>query len=184
VETQKRVELAARIFEEYGPAIRAIIRSQVSNAAEQEDLYQNLYLALVSRPVPPSITNPLAYLSTIIRNDVIDAARRRKTHREMVARYATNQPSEDVDGNPEKRAIREEEMRQIAACIQSLPVHEAKALAARYGSGRSTTDAAQSMQVKERTVSRYLCLALKRIRQTVAGLEADQSIPHHPSCET
>ncbi len=184
METQKSVELAARIFEQYGPAIRAIIRNQVSSATEQEDVYQNLYLALVARPIPSSITNPLAYVNTMIRNDLIDAARHRKSHREMVARYAANQPAEDAEGNPENRAIREEEIRQITEAIQSLPVHEAKAIAARYGCGRSTTDAAQSLQVKERTVSRYVCLALKRIRQTVAGLDADQPISERPSCET
>jgi len=184
VETQERVDRAARIFAEHGLAIRAMIRSRVSNPEEQEDIYQNLYLALVCNPVPPSVTNPLPYLNRIIRNDVIDAARRRKSFRDMADRYALEPAHAEEDHSPEQEAIQAEEMRRIAACLESLSPQEANALAARYGHECNMAEAARALGVKERSVSRYLCMALKKIRRAVAGLEIEPDAPHRPSLET
>ena len=84
---------------------------------------------------------------------------------------------EDPDNSPEVDVIRDEQIRKIGDFIQSsLPPHEAKAVSERYGYGHSTTDAARHMRVKERTVSRYLCIGLKRIRQAVSGLDLEESI--------
>jgi RNA polymerase sigma factor (sigma-70 family) len=161
-----------------------MIRSRVSNPEEQEDIYQNLYLALVSNPVPPSVTDPLPYLSRIIRNDVIDAARRRKSFRDMAGRYVLDSTRAAQDRNPEKEVIRAEDMQRVAACLASLSPQEAKALAARYGRACNTADAARALQVKQRTFSRYLCVALKKLRRAAAGLEIEQDTPHRPSLET
>jgi RNA polymerase sigma factor (sigma-70 family) len=177
MDTQERLDLATKIFEEHGPAIRAMIRHHVGNKDEEEDIYQNLYLSLVCNPVPTPLTNTLAYLNTVIKNDIIDAARRRKSYREMISRYATNRTIDEAENNPPDEVIRDEEIRRIAEFVQvSLPAHEARAVLERYGHGHSTTDAAKSMQVKERTVSRYLCIGLRRIRDAVKGLEVEDSV--------
>lgn len=177
MEKQMRLDLAARLFAEHGPAIRAMIRRHAGNKEEEEDIYQNLYLSLVCNPVPSPLTNTLAYLNTVIRNDVIDAARRRRSYQEMISRYATGHMYEEPDNNPEDKVIRNEQMQRINELVQSsLPPHEAKAVAQRYGCGHNTADAAQHMHVKERTVSRYLCIGLKRIRQAMAGLEVEESV--------
>lgn len=177
MDKQERLDLAAQIFAEHGPAIRAMIRRHAGNKEEEEDIYQNLYLSLVCNPVPGPLTNTLAYLNTVIRNDVIDAARRRRSYQEMISRYAAGRMYEDPDNSPQDEVIRDEQIRKIGDFIQSsLPPHEARAVSERYGYGHSTTDAARHMRVKERTVSRYLCIGLKRIRQAVTGLELEESI--------
>lgn len=177
MDTQKKLDLATQIFTEHGPAIRAMIRHHVGNKDEEEDIYQNLYLSLVCNPVPAPLTNTLAYLNTVIKNDIIDAARRRKSYRDMIGRYATSRVHEEADNDPQDEVIREEQIRQVAEFVQmSLPAHEARAVLERYGHGHTTTDAAKSMQVKERTVSRYLCIGLKRIRDAVGGFEVEDSI--------
>ncbi len=177
MEKQKRLDLVAQLFHEHGPAIRAMIRRHAGNKEEEEDIYQNLYLSLVCNPAPCPLTNTLAYLNTVIRNDVIDAARRRRSYQEMISRYATGHVYEEPDNNPEDEVIRVEQMQRINELIQSsLPPHEAKAVAERYGYGHNTADAAKHMHVKDRTVSRYLCIGLKRIRRAMAGLELEESI--------
>jgi DNA-directed RNA polymerase specialized sigma24 family protein len=94
----------------------------------------------------------------------------------MIGRYATSRVHEERDNDPQDEVIREEEIRQIAEFVQvSLPAHEARAVLERYGHGHTTPDAAKNMQVKERTVSRYLCIGLKRIREAVGGFEVKDS---------
>lgn len=177
MQNQEKLDLAAQLFTEHEPAIRAMIRRHAGNKEEEEDIYQNLYLSLVCNPVPGPLTNTLAYLNTVIRNDVIDAARRRRSYQEMISRYAAGHTCEEPDNNPEDEIIRDEQMRRISELIRSsLPPHEAKAVAQRYGYGHNTADTAKHMQVKERTVSRYLCIGLKRIRQAMAGLEVEESV--------
>jgi DNA-directed RNA polymerase specialized sigma24 family protein len=73
--------------------------------------------------------------------------------------------------------MRGEEIQQITEFVESaLPAHEARAVAERYGYGHTTTDAAKRMCVKERTVSRYLCIGLRRIRQAVGALEIEEGV--------
>jgi RNA polymerase sigma factor (sigma-70 family) len=177
MDTQTKLDLVTRIFAEHEPAIRAMIRHHARSRDEEEDIYQNLYLSLVCNPIPAPLTNTLAYLDTVIKNDIIDAARRRKSHREMLDRYVAGYTPEPSQSDPQEAAIRAEEIRRVAEFVQtSLPAHEARAVLERYGHGRGTADAAQSMQVKKRTVSRYLCRGLKRIREAVGGFEVEDSI--------
>jgi RNA polymerase sigma factor (sigma-70 family) len=170
MDSHKRVDLATRIFAEYGSAIRAMIRQRVTHQEEEEEVYQNLYLSLVCNPPPRPLVNVPAYLSTVVRNDVIDAVRQRKSRQEMVSQYAMSQVRDEVDDPPDERVTHAEEVQRITDLVgRLLPAHEATAVMERYVYGHSTTDVASHMQVKTRTVSRYACVGLKRIRQAILG---------------
>ncbi len=169
MDSHKRVELATQIFAEYGPAIRTMIRQQVTRRDEEDEVYQNLYLSLVCNPPPHPLDNVVGFLNTVIRNDIIDAVRKRKSRREMVSRYLMSRSRDDVEDAPDDRATQAEEVQRIAGLVgKLLPAHEAQAVIERYVYGHSTTEVASRMQVKERTVARYTCIGLKRIRQAVS----------------
>jgi RNA polymerase sigma factor (sigma-70 family) len=168
MDSHKRVDLATRIFNEYGSTIRAMIRQQVSRKEEEDEVYQNLYLSLVCNPPPQPLTNVPGYLNTVIRNDIIDAVRQRKNHQELVGKYATAQAREAADEGPDDHVTQAEEAERVTQLVERLlPAHEARAVIERYVHGHSMTDVASHMQVKERTVARYTCVGLKRIRQAV-----------------
>ncbi len=169
MDSHERVELATQIFAEYGPAIRTMIRQQVTRSDEEDEVYQNLYLSLVCNPPPQPLENVAGFLNTVIRNDIIDAVRKRKSRREIVSRYLMSRARDDVEEAPDDRVTRAEEVQHIAGLVgKLLPAHEAQAVIERYVYGHSTTEVASRMQVKERTVARYTCIGLKRIRQAVA----------------
>lgn len=169
MDSHKKVELATQIFAEYGPAIRTMIRQYVTRSDEEDEVYQNLYLSLVCNPPPEPLENVAGYLNTAIRNDIIDAVRKRRCHREMVSRYLTGCSSNDVEAGPDDRMTRAEEVQRITGLMDKLlPAHEAQAVLERYVYGHSATEVASRMQVKERTVARYACAGLKRIRQAVS----------------
>ncbi len=169
MDSHKRVELATQIFAEYGPTIRAMIRQHVTRSDEEDEVYQNLYLSLVCNPPPQPLSNVAGFLNTVIRNDIIDAVRQRKSRREMVTRYVQSRARDEVEDAPDDRVTRAEEVQRIAGLVgKLLPAHEAQAVIERYVYGHSTTEVASRMQVKERTVARYTCIGLKRIRQAVS----------------
>jgi len=168
MDSHDKVALATRIFAEHGAAIRAMIRLHVTRPEEEDEVYQNLYLSLVCHPPSQPLTNVLAYLNAVIRNDIIDAVRRRKCQQELVSRYAMSQSWDGVEEPPDERVTRTEEVQRVTDLVAKLlPVHEATAVIERYVYGHSTTDIASHMQVKERTVARYACVGLKRIREAV-----------------
>ena len=169
MDSHKRVDLATRIFAEHGPAIRASIRQYVTCEEDEDEVYQNLYLSLVCNPPPEPLVNVSAYLNTVIRNDVIDALRQRRSQQQMVTRYAQSQTRGEMEAAPDDRVTQAEEVQRITGLVgKLLSTREATAVIERYVYGQSTTDAALRMRVKERTVSRYTSVGLRRIREAVS----------------
>lgn len=169
MDKQKRVDLATWIFAEHGSAIRAMIRQHVTCQEEEDEVYQNLYLSLVCSPPLEPPANIPAYLNTVIRNDVIDAVRQRRSHQQMVSKYAMWQTHDEVEDAPDDRVTQAEEVQRITGLVgKLLPAREARAVIERYVYGHSMTDIAQHMRVKERTVSRYACVGIRRIRDAVS----------------
>jgi DNA-directed RNA polymerase specialized sigma24 family protein len=120
----------------------------VTRSDEEDEVYQNLYLSLVCNPPPEPLNNVPAYLNTVIRNDIIDAVRQRKSRREMVSRYAMSRTHDEVEGAPDDRETKAEEVRRIAGLVGNLlPAHEARPVIERHAGGHSTTYVASRMQV-------------------------------------
>jgi DNA-directed RNA polymerase specialized sigma24 family protein len=155
--TSKYLDVATKIFVEHGSAIRAMIRDRGVNKDEEQDIYDNLYLSLVCNPIPPSVTNTLAYLNTVIKNEIIDAARRRKRYREMIARYAGKRTDNEGHDDPGDEIIREEEKRKIAEFVQrSLSPHEARAVLERYAQPRYAKSNEKSPERSQERLARWL----------------------------
>ena len=84
----ENVRIAAKIFAEYGDFIYNVILSKLKNKTEVDDLYQDFFLALVSKPVPPGIQNIKSYLYKAISNDIVDAYRRTQRYQELLNSFA------------------------------------------------------------------------------------------------
>ena len=82
------VEKAARIFDEYGEFIFGVILSKVQDKNLAEDLYQDFFLSLVSRPITPDVRNIKSYLYKSLTNDIIDAGRRTERYHNLKNVYA------------------------------------------------------------------------------------------------
>lgn len=160
------VERAAEIFSKYGDFILAIIRYQVSNDSQADDLFQNFFLSLVSRPLPAGIQNIKSYLYRAITNDIIDAVRRVEKHQAMMHRYAERLDYSINKSSPENALIEIEETNKMLKLIKGrLPCSEAQAIALRYRHNYSIKEIAKKMKVNSRTVSRYISVGLSKLRQ-------------------
>lgn len=162
-----RIRLAGAIFQEHGPHIRQFIRRYVRDENDVDDIYQNIFLSLVRMP-PSNATYLLAYMSRVTRNHAIDAARRAASYGGCVERYAQLRHENAIASNPEAELIHAEHLGLLVDMIEtSLPPHLAAVIVERYAYGRDMTEAATRLGIKERTVSRYCCVGLKRIRELI-----------------
>lgn len=163
---QSKLRLATKVFEQYGREIRTIIHSHVNNQSNADDLFQDFFLSLVHKPIPPKATNVKAYLYRAIRNDVLDAARRAQKYRARVRKYAQYRTSSPAQRNPENILIQAEQAQKMLQIAQQhLPPHEAEALMQRYHHDQNTANAAQTMHINKRSFSRYACTGLQKVRQ-------------------
>ena len=168
VETENNVKMAAEVFDEYGDAIRAIIKFNVKSETEIDDIFQEFFLSIVRRPIPQSVQDIRGCLYKAVTNDIIDISRRTKSNRNRINKYAECHKYSVIEDDPENIVIQAEEIKKMFQLIEnSLPKREAEVVVKRYGRNLSTTDTAQRMFVNKRTVSRYLSVAIKKARQII-----------------
>jgi len=171
------VRLAGKVFAEHGDFIRAVIRSKVKNRTETDDLFQNFFLFLVSKPLPADVQNVKSYLYRSITNYIIDATRQMERYRALMARYAEYLDYSINECKPANAIIEEvEEAERIFRLIEEqLPHSEAQAITLRYRKDHSIKDVAKKMNVNGRTVSRYVSIGLKKARQFLTMELGDQN---------
>lgn len=170
------VDIAAKIFAEYGDFIYGIIRSKVKDEAQVNDLYQDFFLSLVSKPVPADAQNIKGYLYRAITNDIVDAGRRVKRYEILMKKYA-DYLNFSINKNDSPDAfINEEQINEIFRVVgEQLSPTEAKAIALRYENDCNIKETAKKMNVKKETVSRYICMGLKKIHQFLKAEGGNQN---------
>ena len=125
----ENVKHAAKIFEENSDMIRIAIRSQVNGRSVIDDIFQNLFVSLVQSPVPSNIENVEGYLRRAIRNDVIDAAIKRKYQRAREQRYAKIYSVRIRYNSPEDTVTMCDTIQRIFEIIENnLNAHEASVM--------------------------------------------------------
>ena len=160
------VDVATVIFSEYGDFIHGVIRSKVSDDSQADDLFQDLFLSLVSRSPSGKVQNMKSYLYRIIYNDLIDAMRRVKKYQTHVSRYAEHLTYSTPNGDPQKALIRIEEMKKMLELIEGhLRQSEARAVTLRYRNQHDIGEIAEIMDIDKRSVSRYISVGLKKLRK-------------------
>jgi RNA polymerase sigma factor (sigma-70 family) len=165
---RKRVGFAAEVFDRFGDEIRAFIHFNVKDKSKVDDIFQELFVSIVRKPIPSDIRDIQAYLYRAVTNDVIDLSRQIKNHRDHNQNYALCRKIQLKQEDPQKIAIQVESTKKMFQLIESrLPKREAQAVLQRFGHGFSIKDTAEKMHVDERIVSRYLSIALKKMRQFV-----------------
>ncbi len=167
-EVHKRVGLAAEVFGKYGDDILAVIRFNVDDQSKANDIFQDFFVSLVRKPIPPYIKDVKRYLYKAVTNDVIDFSRRSRNRRNNAQKYAYIYKHQFTQENPQDMMVHVEETERMLRLIQNhLPKHEAKVFSKRCGDGLSTADTAKALRLSKRTVSHYLSVATKRIRRII-----------------
>lgn len=174
-EIQKRVGFASEVFQRYGDEIRAFIHFNVRDKTKEDDIFQELFVSIIRKPIPPGIQDVKAYVYRTVTNDVIDMSRQTKNHRDHLHKYAECLNNCLTTDDPQKIAIRVESTKKMFQLIENhLPKREAQVVLQRFGHGSSVKDTAKKMDVDKRIVSRYLSIALKRMRHFIHENEGEK----------
>jgi RNA polymerase sigma factor (sigma-70 family) len=172
------VDLATEVFAEHGSFIRSVIRFHIDNKTEAEDLFQDLFLFLISKPIPTDVQNVKGFLYKMICDMVRDAFRRIERYHERIHVYAKRN-SNVMENRPESGLMEVEEAKKMFELIERrLPRNEAQAVMLKYRENNGVTEIAEKMGVKPRSVSRYVSVGLKKIR----GVFAEEDEGGYDSC--
>jgi RNA polymerase sigma factor (sigma-70 family) len=158
--------LASAVISQHDGYIRAIVRYFAHNAFEEEELYQNLFLALMCDPNLPIVENVRSYLYRVIARDAVDAVRRATAERKRQKKFAEKAGFSVYSPPPDFALIRAEELDGVLKCADDqLKPREAAVVAMMYQDDCTVPEIARRMGVKERTVHRYLSAALGTLRR-------------------
>ena len=132
----------------------------------EEDLFQDFYLALAAKPMPDNIRDIKGYLYKAITHDIVDAIRRMERYESHIHKYGEKLNYSINKNGLENTLIEREELDKLFTLIKKrLPECESKAIALRYRDSHSIKEVAEKMGVEKRTVSSYISVGLKKIRQ-------------------
>jgi RNA polymerase sigma factor (sigma-70 family) len=171
-ELSVNVRHAAEIFEQHGIFIRTLIRYHTKRDDLTEDLYQDFFLSLLTKPIPPDVKNLKGFLYRTIANDVMDAINKIRRYKKLVQRYSEIHRNGQYRKKPEDQLIRAEETDKMFRFVtRQLTTAEARVITLRYRESFSTLEVAQKMKVSPRTVSRYLSVGLRKIRKSITAFK-------------
>jgi len=165
-ECAKNVESAFRVFVEHNDFILAVIRAKLGGEADVEDVYQDLFVSFIHKPIPDAVRNVRGYIYKAIAMKTAHAARRAQQYRALLHGYAEQRMFSETDSCAEKTMVDKEEATRALALIESgyLKRSESRAIALRYMDNDKVGDVAKRMDVEARSVSRYISTGLKRMR--------------------
>ena len=162
----ENVDKAYKVFAEYGNFIRAVIRSQVKSETQADDIFQDFFLALVYKPIPQNVKDLKSYLYKAINNDIVDAVRRMGSYRTFAHKYRGQLCTCVNNNGPENALIMKEEIDKVFELIaERLPSSQFQAIRLRYANGLGIKAVAKRMNINDRSVSHYVAVGLRKIRQ-------------------
>jgi RNA polymerase sigma factor (sigma-70 family) len=164
-----QVSSAASVYNEHGEFIRTIIFHHVKNKSLAEDIYQDFFISLISKPIPGDVINIRNYLYKAIKNDIYDAVRRYNNYRCRLEKYdSVARVNSNLQNHEDLLASVEERDKIFSLVEKHLPKCISKAIMLRYKNNFNVAEIAKDLQVDVRTVSRYLSIGLKQLRQKLA----------------
>lgn len=167
-----RVAAAAKIFDDHGGFIRIVIRSHVQDKDLAEDLFQDFFISLISKPLPRGLRNFKGYLYRAITNDIVDATRRMMKYRAYMREYAERSNRPDSQNTPRETLQATEEAEIALELIEKrLPCTEAEAVSLRYLDSHKVKEIAKTMGVANATARAYVNDAIDRIRRLSPDIE-------------
>lgn len=137
------------------------IHKRLRNHADAEDTAADTFCQLLTAQVDPdSIEQPRAYLSTIARRLIFDRHRRRQLELAYLERLSLL--PEAVTPSPEEQLQLLQALVAIDRALDGLPTLVKATFLYSQLDGMSYVAIAQKLELSERTVSRYMKLALRQ----------------------
>jgi RNA polymerase sigma-70 factor (ECF subfamily) len=166
VRTGSRQLAAAHLPQHTGRLYRAAY-ALAGSGPDAEDLVQETFARVLSRPRRVRPGSELAYLMRVLRNTWIDFARARAARPDPAGGEAIDWVVE-AESDPGGLAL---EVRLAYDGMRELPEHQREAIAAVDVLGLSYKEAARSLRIRQGTLMSRLARARERVASYMEGAE-------------
>jgi len=157
----------AEVYRRHGGAVYGLAKRVLANAAEAEDVTQDVFLRLWSQPdrFDPSRGSLRSFLLTQAHGRAVDAVRASSARRAREVRDArrTAQADYDVDHEMWDLAVAD----QVARALGDLPEDERRAIEMAYFDGYTYREVAALLDQPEGTVKSRIRNGMRRMRATL-----------------
>lgn len=146
----------------YGRSVYLAAYRVLGNAAQAEDVQQDLFVQLLERPLP-GVANWPAWLATAATRLAIDRLRRQYRWQRLLPGFA-RQVQDEPDG-PDQDAVRDQDARWLRRALAGLPRLQAQCFALRHLEGRDIAEIAAALAISPNHVSVNLHRAAQNLQQ-------------------
>jgi len=160
----ENLSAARKIFFEYGDFIYGVIRFTIKDEIEVEDVFHDIFLHFISKPVPKDVRNIKCFLYKVVSDKTKDAIRKIDRYNRRVQRYGRRWCCYDETEPYDSLIEREETAKMFSLMRKNLSPQEATAITLRYYHDNKISSVAQKMGIQKRSVSRYISVGLKKVR--------------------
>lgn len=158
-------EAFAAIYDRYWMRLFSVATNQLDNAAEAEELVQDLFTDLWSRRVQLDIRSLNSYLSVALNYKVINMLARRNRRRRF-EHSLTGQPMQHENAAEQWLSL-EELQHKLAARVAALPQQCRLVFTLSRDEGLTRAQIAGKLGIAEKTVESHITKALRALRAAI-----------------
>lgn len=165
----------SRLYEQHRAEILRFLRARTGDAAEAEDVVQELWFKVRSGDSGP-VANGRAYLFRMAHNLVLDRLREQRRRRlrddswslERSAGATADGDLVDPGQSTESELVSREDLSRLAAAIEQLPMGARRAFCLHKLDGLNHGDVAARLGISRSGVEKHIAVAMKHLRQALA----------------
>ena len=167
-----------RLYEATSGRLLAIAQRVLDDRGAAEDVLQEVYMGLWHRAasIPQPCRQPLAWLTTLVRNRAIDAVRRRRPEQPLqwVDADGEEREVEVADGSaaPPEQIEQVQEDARLSDCVQRIAEEPRQALLLAYYEGLTHQEVAERLSRPLDTVKAWVRRSLMSLHACLGGAEA------------
>ena len=167
-------EAFAQLYDRFSRPLYATALRILNNAAEAEDIVQDVFLALWEKAAAYEVSrgSAFAWAVTLTRNRAIDRIRMRKRRNELLAETtaedAGTRPA-DAGSDSAGELVSKEQAGAVRAAVAALPAEQQRAVELAFFSGLTQQEIAEKLREPLGTVKARIRRGLLRLRDTLGG---------------
>lgn len=167
-----------RLFEATSGRLLAIANRVLDDRGAAEDVLQEVYMGLWHRAasIPQPCRQPLAWLTTLVRNRAIDVVRRRRPEQPLQWVDADGEEREidlaDESAAPPEQIEQAQEDARLAACVQGIAEEPRQALLLAYYEGLTHQEVAARLARPLGTVKAWVRRSLLSLQACLGAVPA------------
>lgn len=160
----------AILYDRYGHAVYRFAQRLLGNAADAEDLTQEVFLRFLQRSTyDPQRGTVLVFLLTVTRSQALNRLRKTKSQQQFLQRWEHNLPG--VDRNPLMDQVSLSELaHRLAHELETLPANQRQVLEMAYYEGLTQAEIAQTLSVPLGTIKTRARQGLLKLRKLLHDL--------------